>query len=166
MPQPTYADLTARIDLLPAHQRLVVPPEFEDHNGHMNIAHYLTTTSWGVQHAFHAWGVPESWMGEARVGTFSAEHHLTYLGEVHVGAEVSVRVRCVARSARGLHVVGYLLDDTHRTLAYVMELLTLHVDLTTRRTRPWPDDVAAGLDRAVAAHAVLDWPVTGCLAVR
>lgn len=166
MSAPTYDDLTSRPDLLPAYERLVVPPEFEDHNGHMNIAHYLTTTSWGVQHAFHAWGMPEEWLEGGGLSTFSAEHHLTYLGEVHAGAEVSVRVRALARSARAMHVVAWLLDDTERRVAYAMELLTLHVDLRTRRTVVWDDALAARLDEVVAAHAGLDWPTRGCLAVR
>lgn len=163
---PTYDDLTAEPDLLPGYEPGRVPSAYLDHNGHVNVAHYLTTVSWGIQHAFWDWGVPRDWITTAGRGTFTAEHHLTYLAELHVGSEISVRVRAVARSARGSHVVGYLLDDTHRRLAYVMELLTVHVDLSTRRSAVWPDDVAAGLDAAVARHADLGWPVRGCLAVR
>lgn len=166
MHYPTYDDVLSAGALLPAYERRTVPPEFEDFNGHMNIAHYLTTASWGAEHALHAWGVPPDWVEREQRGTFSAEHHLRYFHEVHVGAEISTRVRAVARSERALHLHVLLLNDTERVVAYSMELLTVHADLRTRRTAAWPSDVAAGLDAAVTRHAPLDWPLSGCLAVR
>lgn len=166
MSYPTHDELTADEETLPAYERITVPPEFEDFNGHMNIAHYLTTASWGAERALWDWGVPQDWVQREQRGTFSAEHHLRYFHEVHVGAEISTRVRAVARSERALHLQVLLLNDTERVLAYVMELLTVHVDLTTRRTAAWPDAVAKGLDAAVARHAAIDWPLSGCLAVR
>lgn len=166
MPYPTYDDVLAAGAILPAYERRTVPPDFEDHNGHMNVAHYLTIASWGAQNALHDWGVPVDWVEREKLGTFSAEHHLRYFHEVHVGAEVSTRVRAVARSERGLLLHVLLLNDTERTIAYSMELLTVHVDLSARRTSAWPDEVAAGIDAAIAAHADVDWPLSGCLTVR
>lgn len=166
MHYPTYDDVLAVSDLLPEHNRLVVPPDFEDYNGHMNIAHYLTTASWGAEYAMRSWGVPADWVRSEQKGMFSAEHHLRYFHEVHVGAEISVHVRAVARSARGLHLQCHLLDHTTRRLAYTMELLSVHVDMATRRSAAWPEHVAAGFDAAIEAHRALDWPLSGCLAVR
>lgn len=166
MHYPTYAEVMEASDLLPEQHRLTVPPEFEDFNGHMNIAHYLTTASWGAEHALRSWGVPEDWVRREQRGTFSAEHHLRYFHEVHVGADISVRVRAVARSPRAAHLHCYLLDHTQHRLAYTMELLTVHIDMTTRRTTTWPEPIATAIDAAVARHSALDWPVSGCLAVR
>jgi acyl-CoA thioester hydrolase len=77
-------------------------------------------------------------------------------------------VRLVGRSERAAHAVVYLLDETHQRLSYVMEEIFLHVDMTTRRTSPWPEDVAAALDRQAAADAALPWPVelSGSMALR
>lgn len=165
MPQrPTYDDLLP----LPAHNAQTVPPEYEDINGHLNIAHYLTIASWGVEHAFRAAGLAADRHVVERLGTFAAEHHLVYLSEVHVGSEVSVRVRFLGRSARALHLQAYLVDDTHRRLSYTMELVSVHIDFATRRTTPWRDDTAASLDAVVAEHAALLWvPVlSGSMSVR
>jgi acyl-CoA thioester hydrolase len=40
--------------------------------------------------------------------------------------------------------------------------------MTTRRTSPWPDDVAAALDKRVAEDQDLPWPVelSGSMALR
>ena len=48
-----------------------------------------------------------------------------------------------------------------------MEEIFLHIDMSTRRTAPWPADVAANLDRQIAADAnCLRLPLAGCLTLR
>ena len=81
---------------------------------------------------------------------------------------MSARVRLLGRSARAAHALVYLLDDSHQQLSFVMEEIFLHIDMETRRTAPWPDDVAAGLDRRVAPDAELPWEadVSGSLSLR
>lgn len=162
--QPTYDDVAA----MTAYNAQTVPREFEDRNGHMNIAHYLTVASWGVEYAMQAAGIPEDWHETDGLGSFTAEHHIVYLREVHVGSEVSVRVRYVGRSARALHLQAFLLDDSHRVVAYVLEVMAVHIDFRTRRTAVWPAEIASSVDRLVAEHAALSWPapLSGSLTLR
>ena len=63
----------------------------------------------------------------------------------------------IGRSERAAHVLVYLLDDSHQRLSYVMEEIFLHVEMDTRRTSPWPDDVAAALDKRIAEDTDLPW---------
>ena len=168
MPDPSARPSYDELAVLPAYNPLTVPPEFEDLNGHMNIAHYLTTAGWGVEFAYRDTGLTADRHLVDQLGTFTAEQHLVYLSEVLVGSEVSVRVRFLARSARALHAQAYLLDDTHGRLSYTMEIVTIHIDFATRRTTPWPDAVAAAFDARIAEHAALPWaaPLSGCMGVR
>jgi acyl-CoA thioester hydrolase len=50
----------------------------------------------------------------------------------------------------------------------VIEEIFLHLDMGTRRTAPWPEDVAKGLDGRIAEHAELSWQPTlsGSMALR
>ena len=50
------------------------------------------------------------------------------------------------RSERAAHALVYLLDDSHQRLSFVMEEIFLHIDMESRKTAPWPDDVAAAMD--------------------
>jgi acyl-CoA thioester hydrolase len=81
---------------------------------------------------------------------------------------MSARVRLLGRSERAAHVLVYLLDETHQQVACVVEEIFLHIDLETRRTAPWPDDVAAKLDARVAEHDSLPFPAdtSGSLGLR
>jgi acyl-CoA thioester hydrolase len=50
----------------------------------------------------------------------------------------------------------------------VMEEVFLHIDMGTRRTAAWPEDVAAALDQRIAADADLPWEpdVSGSMRLR
>ena len=41
-----------------------------------------------------------------------------------------------------------------------MEEIFLHIDMETRRTAAWPEDVAAALDERIAADTGLPWDVS------
>ena len=164
MGHPTFDQLST----LPAYCQQVVPSAFEDFNGHLNIRHYLGIASEGLDESLVPLGILQNWPRVAGQAVFSAEHHLTYLAELRTGDKVSVRVRLVGRSERAAHAVVYLVDETHQQLSYVMEEIFLHVDMTTRRTSPWPDDVAAALDAQIADDRALSWPaeLSGSMALR
>lgn len=162
-PHPTYDQLVG----LPAYAEQPVPVAFEDVNGHLNVRHYTGIASEGLDESLVPLGIPQNWpaLGHA---CFSAEHHLTYLSELRTGDRMSCRVRLLGRSERAAHAMVYLLDDTHQQVSYVMEEIFLHISMATRRTAPWPEDVAAGLDRRIAEDAKLPWAAatSGCLALR
>jgi acyl-CoA thioester hydrolase len=160
---PTYEQLA----VLTAYTEQPVPVPFEDANGHLNVRHYTGIASEGLDESFLDLGIPQNWpaMGHA---CFSAEHHLTYLAELLTGDRISSRVRLLGRSERAAHALVYLLDDSHQRLSFVMEEILLHIDMETRRTAPWPDEIAAALDEQIAAQADLPWEpdVSGSLNLR
>jgi acyl-CoA thioesterase FadM len=162
-PHPTYEQL---VDL-PAYVEQPVPIAFEDANGHLNVRHYTGIASEGLDESLVGVGVPQMWpaLGHA---VFSAEHHLTYLAEVRTGDRISARVRLLGRSERAAHALVYLLDETHRRLSFVMEEIFLHIDMETRRTAPWPEDVADRMDAKIAEDAGLSFEpdVSGSLGLR
>lgn len=160
---PTYEQVAA----LPAFTLQPVPVPFEDANGHLNVRHYTGIASEGLDESLVDLGIPQNWPTKGHA-CFSAEHHLTYLAELRTGDRISTRVRLLGRSERAAHALVYLLDDSHERLSFVMEEIFLHIDMATRRTAPWPEDVAASIDGRVTAHAELPWAagLSGSLALR
>ena len=162
-PQPTYEQLAD----LPAYAEQPVPVAFEDVNGHLNVRHYTGIASEGLDESLVESVIPKGWPAQGHA-CFSAEHHLTYLSELRTGDRLSARVRLLGRSERAAHALVYLLDDTHQRLSFVMEEIFLHIDMQTRRTAAWPEDVAAALDERIAADAGLPWDasVAGSMSLR
>ena len=161
--QPTYEQL----ETMPAFVEQPVPTAFEDANGHLNVRHYTGLASEGLDESLVDAGIPKNWPEHGHA-CFLAEHHLTYLAELRTGDRLSARARLLGRSERAAHALVYLLDDSHQRLSFVMEEIFLHIDMQTRRTAPWPDSVAAGLDERVAADAELPWEavVSGSMGLR
>lgn len=160
---PTYDDLVS----LPSYSERRVPVAFEDINGHLNVKHYIGIASEGLDDSLTEVGIPTNWADKG-FAVFSAEHHLTYVNELLTGDQVSVRVRLIGRSERAIHCVVYLLDDTRQQLSYVMEEIFLHIDMTTRATSPWPENVATLVDARVAEHQRLPFEagLSGTIALR
>jgi acyl-CoA thioesterase FadM len=160
---PTYAQL---VDL-PAYVEQRVPMPFEDINGHLNVRHYTGLASEGFKESLVSLGIPLMWPTQGHA-CFSAEQHNTYLHELRTGSDMSARVRLLGRSERAIHALVYLLDHTHEQVSFVMEEISLHIDMESRRTAPWPSDVAAAIDERVTEHAGLgfDADTRGCLKLR
>jgi len=141
---------------------------FEDINGHLNVRHYIGLSSEGLKESLVDLGIPLQWPLTDGHACFAAEHHCVYHHELRTGDLMSTRVRLLGRSGRALHANAWILDDTHERVAFVMEEIMLHIDLSTRRTAPWPDEIAANLDERIAEHAKLDFAAytSGALALR
>jgi acyl-CoA thioester hydrolase len=161
--EPTYDDIAS----LPAHAKQSVPAAFEDLNGHLNIRHYLGIASEGLDESLVEVGIPKDWRNTGRA-VFSAEHHLTYFHELRTGDRVSVRVRLVGRSERAVHVLAYLVDEGREQVSYLMEEIFLCIDMETRRTTSWSDDIAAKIDARVKEHQELPFEpeLSGSMALR
>jgi acyl-CoA thioester hydrolase len=151
-----------QVDQLPRHLQRTVPAEFIDENGHMNIGRYLELGGMALWlRCQHELGMPKEYIEQRGLSTFTAEHHLTYHSELLEGDEVSVRVRLVARSAKVLHAVCLIVDETNRRLACTMETTAVHIDMDERRPVDFPDDVAALIDAGIAADE-RPWPAPLC----
>ena len=153
IPDPTEATVTA--DLI-------------DLNGHMNIVHYLYQGSVGADAIMQRSGLDQSYRSERGMALFTAEHHLAYLSELREGDKFSVHARILGRTDKAVHLMTFLLDRSRQRLSNTLEIMLVHVDLTTRRAVAIPDDIAAGLDKYIAQSDALDWaaPTSGAIAVR
>ncbi len=162
-PHPTYEQFAE----LSAYAEQPVPIAFEDVNGHLNVRHYTGIASEGLDESLVEIGIPQNWPAHGHA-CFSAEHHLTYLSELRTGDRMSTRVRLLGRAERAGHALVYLLDESRQRVSFVMEEIFLHIDMETRLTAPWPEDVAAALDERIAVDAKLPWEpdVSGCLSLR
>lgn len=161
---PTYAQVLE----LPETAHRKVPVEFLDENDHMNIGRYLEAAAEAVWLRFTSIGMGQRYIDERQLTTFTAEHHLRYFSELRLGDEFSVHVRPVDRSDKALHSMVFLLDRTREKLAFTYEDTLVNVDMATRRSVAFPDDIAASLDQAIAEVSDLGWPapVSGAMGIR
>lgn len=146
---------------LPAFFEMTVPDDYIDENGHMNITKYFDIGAWAPWKRLGELGMQETYIEDRGLSFFTVEHHIRYLGELRLGEPLSVRPAFVGRTAKALHGVSYVLDETRGTIACAMEILYVHVSMETRRSAPIPDDVSSALDGEIASRAWAAEAATG-----
>ncbi|MDE2064539.1 MAG: thioesterase family protein, partial [Bradyrhizobium sp.] len=90
--------------------------------------------------------------------TFTAECHVRYLREIHLGDPVQVAVYLLGADEKRLHLFEELRHATEGWLSATSETMTLHIDMELRKTAPFPSDVRATIDAVARAHAQLPRP--------
>lgn len=143
----------------------VIPAEWEDHNGHVNVRHYMSLYDIAGWPLFNTIGIDASYFTERRLGMFDLEHHIRFLNEIRVGETVSLYGRLVARTPKRLHGFMFVLNDTRDSLASTLEFVSTGADLEKRRTEVFPNDIAEKIDRLVAESNALSWTPPACGAI-
>jgi acyl-CoA thioester hydrolase len=153
---------TITTDLQPIY-RVTIPDRYRDHNNHMNVRWYLHVfDDAGDVMVADLFGITMAYHAEHQTGGFDLEHHLHYLKEVHIGDTVAVYPRIVARSAKRVHYLLLMVNETRGTLAAIFECVNSFADLRERRTAPYPDEIAAKIDAVLAQHQALSWAAPTC----
>jgi acyl-CoA thioester hydrolase len=146
--------------------RLTVPENWQDGNGHMNVRWYMVIFDDAGDVLHERTGLTPAYHREHTTGTMDLEHHFHFVGEVMPGETVSVYVRYVAKSAKRLHYLMFLVNETRRKLAAIFECINAFVDLKSRRTAPFPEVATERMASEIESHARLDWPPPVCGAMK
>jgi acyl-CoA thioester hydrolase len=90
--------------------------------------------------------------------TFTAECHVRYLREIHLGDPVQVSILLVAADEKRLHTFEELRHATEGWLSATSENMTIHIDMAARKTAPFPSDIRARIKTVADAHIVIPRP--------
>ena len=151
---------------LPVQLDHVIPPEWEDRNGHVNVQFYLTLFEMGGWKILEDNGFDETWMQRSQYSFFDLEHHLRYLAEIGVGDRVTTYNRVVGQSDKRFHGLYLIVNESRGRLACLLEYISAGVDMRARRTASMPPDLSDGMARLHAEHQKLSWtpPLCGIMA--
>ena len=163
--KPPSIPLDKLLALEPACLRMIVPESYRDPNGHMNMRWYVAIFDDAGDELHLRLGLTPDYHRQHRTGTVDLEHHTHFLSEVLAGDRVAVYARIVAHSAKRVHYLMFMVNETRNSLASIFECVNSFADLNVRRTAPYPPEIAAKIDALVAADSSLDWdaPVSGVM---
>ncbi len=147
---------------LPMVYRVTIPDRYRDKMGHMNMRYYLEVYDDAGDALFESFGLTPAFYRENGSGGFDLEHHIHYVNEVHIGDTVAVYARLVSRSAKRLHYLLFMVNESRQVVASIFECVNSYADLTIRKTAPYPHEIARTLDGILVAHQQLDWDAPVC----
>ena len=161
---PTLSEVTQLREAL----RTVAGPEWEDENGHVNVQHFYGFHIRAADAEMTRIGFTDDYRTTRGCGVFSVEQHLRFFDEVRIGEEISAHLRWLERGDKVFHAVSIIVNHSTGRIANTLEVLEAHVDLTTRRARSMPEELAVRVDEELADHTALDWqvPLNGRMGVR
>jgi len=135
-----------------------IRPEWIDYNGHMNVAFYVLVFDNATDALFEAMDFGAAWRRRSGRSFFAVEAHVRYLAELTLDDEVRVATQILGTDAKRLHCFHTLRRKATGGVAATMEMLSLHVDLGTRRAVPFAPDDRARIAGFAASHANLPTP--------
>jgi acyl-CoA thioester hydrolase len=135
-----------------------IEPQWIDYNGHLNMAYYNVLFDRAIDQFWLELGIGSDYMKTRNGSTFTAECHVRYLREIHLGDPVQVSVLLVAADEKRLHIFEELRHATEGWLSATSENLTVHMDMAARKVAPFPVDIRAGIQRVLNLHCAVTRP--------
>jgi acyl-CoA thioester hydrolase len=135
-----------------------IEPQWIDYNGHLNMAYYNVMFDRAIDELWLVLGIGPDYKKSRNNSTFTAECHVRYLREIHLGDPVQISVFLLGADEKRLHTFEEMRHAKEGWLSATSENLTMHVDMGLRKTAPFPPDVRATIDGVVKSHALLPRP--------
>ena len=137
-----------------------VPRDWIDFNGHMNVAYYSFAFDTAIDGFLGGEiGVGPGYAARLKMGPYTLQNHLHYLGELLESALFHIEVQVLDQDSKRVHVFMAMIADADGAVAATAEQVLMNVDLVTRRSAPYPSWAQARLRAVAAAHAGLARPV-------
>lgn len=128
-----------------------------DYNGHLNMAFYNVLFDRGCDEVFEALGIGADYLKERRLTIYTAEAHVRYIRELHLGDRVQVSVQLIDHDEKRLHVYEEL-RHADGWLSATSETLALHVDMNGPKVTKFPSDIMEKVTTMANDHSQLPYP--------
>ena len=112
-----------------------IEPQWIDYNGHLNMAYYNVMFDRAIDELWLKLGIGPAYMKERHGSTFTAECHVRYLREIHLGDPVQISILLVGADEKRLHTFEELRHASEGWLSATSENMTIHIDMTRARPR-------------------------------
>jgi len=132
--------------------RGVVYPWQIDQIGHMNVQFYTARFDEATWHFFARFGITPQYFRERRRGMAAVEQHTRYLRELHAGDLIRITSELLEARPKVVRFLHRMYNATTGEEAATTELTGVHLDADARRSVPFPEDIAARLQAAVAGR--------------
>jgi acyl-CoA thioester hydrolase len=135
-----------------------IEPQWIDYNGHLNMAYYNVMFDRAIDELWLRLGIGPGYLRERNGSTFTAECHVRYLREIHLGDPVQVSILLLGADEKRLHTFEELRHAGEGWLSATSENMTIHIDMNARKTAPFPADIRARIVAVVNAHQAVPHP--------
>ena len=135
-----------------------IEPQWIDYNGHLNMAYYNVMMDRAIDQMWLHLGIGPAYMKERHGSTFTAECHVRYLREIHLGDPVQILVWLLEADDKRLHTFEEMRHASEGWLSATSENMSLHMDMNSRKVAPFPPDISERIAAVTKAHSAVSRP--------
>ena len=136
---------------------MTINPDWIDYNGHLNMAFYSVLFDHGIDQLWEEFGLGPDYREARGMTTYTAEFHIRYLRELHLGDAVTATCQIIDIDDKRIHTYQELLHSDG-WLAATGESLFLSIDQSGPKVAPFPADIAERIAAMARDHATLPRP--------
>ena len=126
--------------------------EWTDYNNHMNLAYYILVFDLGAEVILSKFKMGEHSAKTTKKSTMVVETHTTYNNEVKEGDEVDVFLSHFDHDKKRLHYKLEMYDKGKNTLSATTEVLSLYIDLNSRKVSEFEKEKSIIMDEFIDKH--------------
>lgn len=124
-----------------------VDPAWIDYNGHLSEPYYVLVFGHATDAVMEHVGMGSDYRAASSASLFTVEAHVRYLDQASLGDTLEVRSSLIGATRKLLWLWHEMFVDG--TLRATEEVLGVHVDTSTGRSTPLPDEVRGRADAAL-----------------
>lgn len=134
-----------------------VQDDWIDHNGHMNVAYYVLAFDEATDAAYEQWGIGLGYQ-DTGCSVFTIGMNVDYLAELFAGDAIRITTQLIDADHKRVHYFHTMYRQGSDAVAATNECLCMNVNFSTRRSEPFPEEIAARIRNARAAHEAIPLP--------
>ena len=126
--------------------------EWTDYNNHMNLSYYILVFDMGAEVILSKFKMGEHSAKTTKKSTMVVETHTTYNNEVKEGDEVNVFLSHFDHDKKRLYYKLEMYDKSKNTLSATTEVLSLYIDLNSRKVAEFEKEKLIIMDEFINKH--------------
>ena len=125
---------------------------------HMNVAFYVLAFDLGVDAFMGRIGITPDYIQKRQASVFTLEIHVNYFRELCLSDPIQIDCQLLDFDSKRVHYFLRMFNAEKHYIAATSEQIIMHVDLKTRRSCPFPEDVWLLTAQLMGEHRRLPWP--------
>ena len=134
---------------------IFVESDWIDLNGHMNMAYYLLVFDQAIDHVWQEIGLGARYLKETNASTFTLQSQIQYAQEVMLDDPLRIEFQLLGFDQKRIHSFQRMFHGERDYLAATEERMTVHVDMTKRKSAPFPQSISNTLGKIFETHKML-----------
>ena len=139
----------------------IIKSEWLDYNNHMNVAYYVLIFDLAGTELVSQLGLSEAVTKATDISWMVLENHITYNNEVVLDQPVEVRCQLVDHDSKRIHLYFEMYADNGdgtQYLASTLEQMAMCVDLKSRSSCTFPENIVANINSMAEQQSTLPRP--------